>query len=599
MAFWGNNVDDKEVFYQQSMKKITKFLKKNFYLILCMIGVIGVIFCNALAWNGSYGDGDGYMRLIRIKQWLSNPTYWEQKIFVSNYPFGEVLHWTRPVDLLWILMSYPFLLAVGLDDALFLGGAFLSPVLGVLGVIGLGYGLRRIFNVWLAMLGGFFFLNHHIVQAEFSFFKADHHSFMIVLLVFAFSELLCWIGKRKNRYLWGSAFAIALSSLVMIDGIIFAVLFTGYFVYQYIFKGMSIAFAYRFVRNYVIFIIIAWVSNPCFEGLFYIDNSRLSILFIIAFGLLGVGFKILELVKLHTFKLKLVSVLCIGGIVSVCLLSWYGKKVFSMPVSSEVFDIWASMISETKPIWKMSGARMFSIYFTLLSALLLGVFLIYKGVNKRILWVNCFIGGWIFLLSILSVRFSRYFPIFEIVPYLCLIEKVYKNSSFYMNKEGDFPAKVYLIILFVLSISPISLVPQSFLTEADKINYYHPIVVAKIREIGGTLVADTFLTPRYVYDAGVNTVSTPYHRNVEGIVDGVSILFSEDDEKLLDLLLKHKVSQVLVFEENEDKFYDMSAENSNKLYWRLIKRQNIPYCLEEIETGVSYARLFRVRIKVD
>ena len=51
---------------------------------------------------------------------------------------------------------------------------------------------------------------------------------------------------------------------------------------------------------------------------------------------------------------------------------------------------------------------------------------------------------------------------------------------------------------------------------------------------------------------------------------------------------------VLVFDEYGDKFYDMDEKNKNKLYWRLIKKERVPYFLEEVNAYFSYVKLYRV-----
>ena len=102
-------------------------------------------------------DADGYMRALRIYHWVLNPTFWEQPISESNYPFGEIIHWTRPMDIIWLINTLPYML-MGINDLkelIFLGGALLSPWLYVLSSIALIYGLRRRFNIYLCLLGCF------------------------------------------------------------------------------------------------------------------------------------------------------------------------------------------------------------------------------------------------------------------------------------------------------------------------------------------------------------------------------------------------------------------------------------------------------------
>lgn len=59
--------------------------------------------------------------------------------------------------------------------------------------------------------------------------------------------------------------------------------------------------------------------------------------------------------------------------------------------------------------------------------------------------------------------------------------------------------------------------------------------------------------------------------------------------------MKHQIAQILLFD-GYDRYYDLSPANRDKLYYRLIKRENIPSYLEEIPSPLNNARHYRVRI---
>ena len=116
-----------------------------------------------------------------------------------------------------------------------------------------------------------------------------------------------------------------------------------------------------------------------------------------------------------------------------------------------------------------------------------------------------------------------------------------------------------------------------------------------VRRVGGTLITDNFLSPQYVWLCNVNTVGTPYHRNREGLVDTHRILQSTDDKEAVPLLLRHQVTQILLFDRLY-RYYDLAEKNRDKLYYRLIKRENIPDWLEEIPAPLPQARHYRIRL---
>ena len=85
------------------------------------------------------------------------------------------------------------------------------------------------------------------------------------------------------------------------------------------------------------------------------------------------------------------------------------------------------------------------------------------------------------------------------------------------------------------------------------------------------------------------------HRNRAGLVDTHNLLQGTDDRTIVPLLLKHQIAQILLFD-GYDRYYDLSPANRDKLYYRLIKRENIPSYLEEIPSPLNNARHYRVRI---
>jgi hypothetical protein len=109
-------------------------------------------------------------------------------------------------------------------------------------------------------------------------------------------------------------------------------------------------------------------------------------------------------------------------------------------------------------------------------------------------------------------------------------------------------------------------------------------------------VTDVFLAPMYVWNCAVTTVGTPYHRNRNGILDNEAILDATDDGALIPLLLKHQVSQILLFEDYSTPRYNLDEKNADKLYYRLLKNQNVPEFLEEVPSYEKTVHHYRLKI---
>ena len=59
----------------------------------------------APVFDGELMGPDGYMRLIRVDDLRNGSGWYNSTIERSNAPYGDALHWTRPMDLLILLVS--------------------------------------------------------------------------------------------------------------------------------------------------------------------------------------------------------------------------------------------------------------------------------------------------------------------------------------------------------------------------------------------------------------------------------------------------------------------------------------------------------------
>lgn len=89
-----------------------------------------------------YIDTDCYTHAERLIYWLQNFSWYEQIYPFGNYPFGEVLHFTRLLDIIWAGLALPFMLFFSLKDAVFYSGMLLSPLCLILSLIIIFWGLK-------------------------------------------------------------------------------------------------------------------------------------------------------------------------------------------------------------------------------------------------------------------------------------------------------------------------------------------------------------------------------------------------------------------------------------------------------------------------
>lgn len=589
--------DKKSIRYRHALKTINTFLKNHIFLIITAFAVCVYFYGLMTNWNGIYFDADGYMHAIRVNHLLLAPTLTEQPILESNYPFGEYLHWTRPMDVLWLLFTLPFWFMDNLKDIIFLSGAFIAPVLGVLTAVVLAYGLRRQFSVYLVILGCTILFLDQAANNYFMPSRPDHHALMIMLAVYASSLVLCWMKKRQNRYLRLLGIILALMTFTAIEGILLYAIFLCFFLYLYTYKNISLLPAVKTSKYFAIALTVFWFINPPHEGWFFPDNGRISVLYVVISWLSFIGFWILNVSHLHTAKIKLLSLLCMALGFSLSLIVIFGLDVFNSPLDDVIKENFTNRMFELQGIQSLKLSQILAYYAFALMALAVNFWLVKKNACVRLMILNLCLGIPLFVLSLIATRFCMYQPLYIVTPFVALVDYLYKTSAFAKNKKLQFPGYLWGVSFLVLIIEQLLIYPWSF--ECKKIKHnptFSLELCQQVKNIGGTLLTDIFRSPQYVWSCDVNTVGTPYHRNIQGLSDNHALLNEDTVSRMIPLILKHQITQILLFEDYQPDYYALTKENQNKLYYRLIKRQNVPPFLSEIKTSLPNARLYEVKI---
>lgn len=592
-----HHLDKKTILYYQNLKKITGFLKRNIFLIVLTLAVWTLLYDPLTQWSGAYQDSDGYMRAIRVYHWLLAPTFSEQPIYESNYPFGEFLHWTRPMDIIWALFTLPFQYMENLKDTVFFSGIFIAPCLGILAAVALTYGLRRTFNIYLTLTGVLLFLINPNVQSFTSPARPDHHALLLCLSVYGVSLVLCWLKKHQNRYLRWLGLTLALCTFTSVEGFILYAVFLSFYLYLYIFKNLSLQPSLKISKYFAFFNTLFWLLNPPAEGLFYPDNNRLSILFVAASWLAFVGIWILEKSRIHTPKLKLLSLwsISLGFILS--LITIFGPQILNFPMELAPKEIFSMYCAEFQSIYNLDFSMIAPRWISVLIAIPLNLFMLKKRPYQRLMILNLIIAIPMFILSLWALRFTIYIPLYTILPILSYIDWLYKKSGYSKNKNLNFPAYLYYLILGIFLLQLMAGIPYSLKTKDTKLhNVYQKSTVQTIKNIGGTLATDYFLGPRYVWEADVNIVASPYHNNKEGISDTQKLFSSETPGEAIPIILKHQITQILLFDNYNVKAYPLDEKNKNKLYYRILKQENIPPFLKEVPDMPENTYLYQIKI---
>ena len=136
--------------------------------------------------DGELLGTDAYMRLVRVAGLHETGAWYDIAVARSNAPHGEVLHWTRPLDILLLAGAWVLTPVVGFRDALFFAGAVVSPLLWVFTGAAFVWAGEPFFGRsgrYLAMVA---FLVQPAVMDYSLAGRADHHMLLLLFFVVSF-----------------------------------------------------------------------------------------------------------------------------------------------------------------------------------------------------------------------------------------------------------------------------------------------------------------------------------------------------------------------------------------------------------------------------
>lgn len=133
--------------------------------------------------EGDFLDPDSYMRMVRVAELMQHGQWFDGMIARANAPYGDVLHWTRPFDVLILLASLPASLVLGGNQALYVAGLAVPPLLHLASVLLLIWALRPLIRPTVWFLPALALLLQPGALAYSILGRADHHSLLLLVFV--------------------------------------------------------------------------------------------------------------------------------------------------------------------------------------------------------------------------------------------------------------------------------------------------------------------------------------------------------------------------------------------------------------------------------
>ena len=572
--------------------------------------------------GGLYGP-DAYMRLVRVIDLAESGRWFDAVSVRSNAPFGEELHWTRPLDVLLLAGAAPLIPFLGLRAALHWWGVLISPVLQFAALAALFWAGQPLFDRRGRIYLGVIFLCQPGLFYAFMVGRPDHHSLLGLIFVLSVGFTLRLIRDQLSpRDCLGAGATAALAMWVSAEALTSALLMLVALGLFWIWRGGDFAEKSRLVAfTLAAGTALALGLDPPGRGVVAETYDRLSVVHVVLFALTALFWAAAaKLAGRAPAALGVPGRLIVGGagaalVVAVLWLAF--PKLFGGPyvdVDPAILSIWLQLVDEVQPLLRGDGSGFKEIIFWLGAAALGLPYLIYRCVRgearERQLWLYLLGGLALFVpLTFYQLRWSSYSGLLLAFPVTGLLMHVLG----FLDRRSGLPwravARALVVILFSVGFLLLGTLlerdserfarAESLRAEQRKCSIARFAEFANGPRAGGgapqRILANVFFGPELLYRTRHQVIATPFHRNAAGIRDGHAIMSAESDGAAQALIGERGITWILLCPESAEPGLYRRPDRAPTFYARLARGER-PAWLQPVALprDLEAFRLFEV-----
>lgn len=608
-------------------------LRHHTKLIIVVIAVISFLIIQFAFYNmASLSNGveiigtDPYMRLVRVEELNESFNWFDSVIKRSNAPFGDELHWTRALDIILLGLAKGLSLFVPFSKALLYAGIILSPILGVILLFLLLWISKPIIKDKNTGLIFLIFLSQPIFTEIFGFGRPDHHSLLLLTFAVLIGCMLRVVQLEVNKStLLLTSLTMAYAMVISVESIMLVVLVFIVMSVHWILYGMTyLNRSIKMAGWLTVFTGILLLIEKPISGLLTFEYDKISIVYITFFLIITFIFHVTKIVftrfylinhngdtkrKIRFMRcLYLLVIGAIGATLMIVVFPDFIKGPFA-GVNPAIKPIWLDHVKEIQPLLELSLNGIGKVLIYLGMPTLSGLYLLFNIFNKKhdinhgniFLFIGMILYG---LLSLYQIRWIGYLQMIALIPSVLLfdyiIQKViYKKS---LKVIPILRSITIVVLLFGFSFVGIAMVMGSdketqVAIETDALEELCEWMVDNEVILGQQKTILTFLDfgPEILYWTSHHVISSPYHRNDDGILFNHTIMTSDDEADIRTNLKTRSVDWILLAPNSiERAFYDYDG-STESFYGNLLNHQ-LPFWIKEMELPKEHGefRLFLV-----
>ena len=567
---------------------------------------------------------DAYMRMVRVIELAQNWQWFDGTIDRANAPYGDTLHWTRPFDVLVILLALPSGLLVGTDQAFQVAGVVVSPLLHLATALLLVWALRPVIRpaVWFLPAVALF-LQPGILAYSLPG-RADHHVLLLLVFVMAAGFM---IRALRNPILSQPAL---LAGIATGFGVWLSVEFL--LVMAACLAGLGLPWLFgerdRAAQNkwYALglsgmLLIALFVERPL-ASLLEPSYDRVSCVqyllavSIMLFWRMAESFENSGSRPSHLLSRAALAVVGMGAVV--LLLDSVFPLFLAGPmagVDPRILPIWLDRVLEMRPLVPTDRQSLGRFILYLGGAALVAPFFLKALIDSRRserFFPFAFVAVACLLLTAAAVqhqRFAGYAETAFVFAFTVVLDRVLKSTAQIGNDllrgllRGGFAV---VMLLGPILVAGNLIADNAAIADADADDSPAGCTVSELADFltedprfgaaPQTVLAFMDIGPELLYRTRHHVIGTPYHRNGDGIFDGHRILATKDAVTARALVRQRGIDLVLLCRSPSERRFYARADGKENLYRRL-DDGNPPDWLAPVDlpSGLQdQARLYRV-----
>jgi len=590
-------------------------------VLILQISIYSFVFQRA---HGNYCDPDCYQRLNRVEELVRSGDWFNEKISKSDAPYGEVSHWGRPLDVILLAGATPLAPFLGMKQALFWSGVWVSPLLQAASAVLLLWVVAPLLQPFSRLNVLVFFLSQQALVSYYQVGRPDHHSLLLFALIPVCGlmvRVLLYPQRKRMPFLLGFMQAVLL--WISVETLTVCLLIQ--FILGLAWLKGTAGFA-RVNRDYALALLAGAVGVMLLETpdhLFRCDVfDRLCLLHLLLFAavaLFWVGVWHLEQQGSALTRMWQRLALAFCGAVFCLAVIWRVAPDFVQGpfahVDPRMLRLWLHNVQEVQPM----GATLRAIVEQSTNWLwLLWIVLpwyVWLALKRRdtlspdrpLLFFVC--GSFLFAgLAVMQVRWSSYAELMLLLPAALCLEQLQALLEQGLRPRWFCLARIVLLMLFAVGYIPMLVLlnrpgGEGNATVDGPSKNAHQATVHELcdwlnrqsffKAAPQRIAAQLDMGPELIYRTGQEAVASPYHRNAEGVLFVYDAMTSEDFEMSRRMLRGRGVTLLLLSPDSPEKSFYAQSGRKHSLYQKILDGK-IPEWLEEIPLPTPLAKVFRL-----